>query len=424
VIRWIDERLGTAAWGSTREEPGVARVDVRDLVDRAGNLASAVRDRIGSARAHLREGRRVLVCCDYGMSRSNAIAAGVLCLEDGIPLSEAVRRVRAATGEGQIQLGVLAVVREAVGRPAPRPGGGTRRYLVTGGAGFLGRRVCERLAGRGEVHAPPRADLDVLEGPVPLDLALEEGGIDTVVHLAHPHVYTTAAGMGEILVGLKNLVDACRAHGAFLVYPSSAVVFSGERGGTVLADEARRPRPADTYGEAKSLAETLLDLEGLGRTFPGVVLRLGPVYGPGSDRPRFLWNFLEKARRGEPIVAHAYDDGHPALDLVHADDAADAIAAAAERRPAGPIHVGTGTAVTTTEVAERLVALVGSRSRIEHLRIAGPAPRIALDPSRARERLGWRPRVALAEGLAAIAAGGPVAGAAPPAAERPRKDGA
>src|SRR3954468_14641968 len=98
-IRWITPTLGTAAATEVVGADDLSVVDVRELVDRAGNRSDAILEKIRDGVASVRQGRRTVVCCDYGMSRSNAVAAGVLaCLED-IPFDAAVRRVREATGE-------------------------------------------------------------------------------------------------------------------------------------------------------------------------------------------------------------------------------------------------------------------------------------------------------------------------------------
>lgn len=85
MIRWITPFLGTAPAGSTDIEPDTGIVDVRDLVDKSGNDPRSVRAKIEQGVALLDEGRRVVVCCDYGVSRSNSIAAGILSRHADLP---------------------------------------------------------------------------------------------------------------------------------------------------------------------------------------------------------------------------------------------------------------------------------------------------------------------------------------------------
>jgi UDP-glucuronate decarboxylase len=123
------------------------------------------------------------------------------------------------------------------------------------------------------------------------------------------------------------------------------------------------------------------------------------VYGPGGDRPKFIWNFLQKALRNEEIVAHRYLNGLPTLDLLYVDDLRAAILAAIQRRVQGEINLGTGIGTSTTEIAQRIVERVGSRSVIRHHDISGYAGNIVMDIKRAATTLGWRPNVDLAGGL-------------------------
>ena len=119
TIRWITPLLGTAPAMALRDAGSDLHiVDVRDLVDKAGNRADAVAEKIRAGQALLAAGKKTVVCCDYGISRSNAIAAGILACAEGISLESAVRRVQDATGEGEIKVEPLQVVRAALGEQA------------------------------------------------------------------------------------------------------------------------------------------------------------------------------------------------------------------------------------------------------------------------------------------------------------------
>src|SRR3972149_1542382 len=86
TIRWITPLLGTAPALLFHQEADMNIIDVRDLVDKAGNRADAVRQKITEGCESLREGKKTVVCCDYGISRSNAIAVGILALSESISL--------------------------------------------------------------------------------------------------------------------------------------------------------------------------------------------------------------------------------------------------------------------------------------------------------------------------------------------------
>ena len=78
TIRWITPLLGTAAFNSVQNIADIEVIDVRDLVDKAGNNANAIMSKIRQGIDLVRQGKRTVVCCDYGMSRSNAIAVGII----------------------------------------------------------------------------------------------------------------------------------------------------------------------------------------------------------------------------------------------------------------------------------------------------------------------------------------------------------
>ena len=79
MIRWITKTLATGSWEEVKDLPNVHVADVRDMVDKEGNPASLVKSKIEGALSFLTQGKSVVLACDYGISRRNAIAAGVSC---------------------------------------------------------------------------------------------------------------------------------------------------------------------------------------------------------------------------------------------------------------------------------------------------------------------------------------------------------
>jgi len=402
MIRWITESLGTAAWDGLDAPLGAHILDARDLLDKEGNAASMVKSKIDQALDRLRNGQKVIVCCDYGMSRSNAIAAGVLAAHEAVNFEQAVRRVIAATGEKAIKITVLSAVREALGGKSQS--GSTkqsagRRLLVTGASGFIGSSVTGKLQRNYEVIAPAHQEIDLLRDTIALDLLVKERGVDTLLHLGNPRVYTSNESMGMSLIMLKNVLDVCAENGLFLICFSSWEIYSGYMTRELKADETLAPRPGGTYGQAKLLCETLLHSYHDRYGVAYALLRSSPVYGPGSDRPKFIWNFLRKALLNEEIVAHRYLNGFPSLDLLYVDDLCAAILEAIQQRVQGAVNLGTAIGTSTTEIAQRIVERVGSHSVIRHHDISGYASNITMDISRASTMLGWRPGIDLAHGL-------------------------
>jgi UDP-glucuronate decarboxylase len=414
MIRWITDRLGTAAYSAAVGSPHLAVIDVRDLVDRGGNLLALARAKVDAAVAELGAGRQVVVCCDYGISRSNAVAAGALALAAPMPFSEAVRRVRSATGEAEIKVEVLAAVRDAIAetRPAAQPAPAQKRVLITGGSGFLGSALRQRLPAGWCALSPARNQMDLLGGPVDLDLLVRDHGIEVVVHLATPRVLNNNASLGQALTLMKNVLDVCRENRAHLVYLSSWEVYSGYRSCGLLADESLPANPGSTYGQGKYLCEVLLDRCHQQCGLAYTLLRCGPVYGEGGERPKFLGSFISKALRGEAVVTHRYRNGFPCLDLLHVEDAIEALVQAVDQGALGQFNIGSGRGTSTTDLARLVISLTGSASRLEHREIQADAPNVVMDTSRARTRLGWQPGVDLETGLRRIMGGTATAGLA------------
>ncbi len=407
MIHWITDRIGTAARDLAAPTQGVYLLDVRDLLDRGGNSAAAMRCKLDQGIAALRAGQKVLVCCDEGISRSAVIAAGLLAQFEGMPFDEAVRRVLNRPGEVGIRIELLSVMRAVLGQehgPQRPSTGPSRRILVTGGAGFIGSALVRTIGDRMQVSIPSRGELDLREGSVPLDLWVRDWGIDTIVHLAHPRLYTSSRAMGESVEMLRNVLDVAVHHRTYLVYLSSWEVFSGYESCGLRADESLPPRPRGADGEAKFLCESLIDLARVRHALPVLVLRSGPVYGSGSARPRFMWTFLEKALEGREIVTHRYRNGFPTLDLMHVRDLCRGLALALERRTEGLLHLGTGRGISTAEIARWIVGRVGSRSPIRHEDVEGYAANIMMDTHLAREVLGWTAEIPIEQGLEEILA--------------------
>lgn len=404
MIKWIIENLGTA---STDDVAGCdyAVVDVRDLVDKAGNSEHAILDRVSAVADLLKENRKVVICCDYGISRSNAIAAGAVARYLDVDFGRAVELVLDKTGETAINVDVLSSVRQALRVPEeaalPRRG---RIVLITGGSGFVGSALAARLAGHYEVVAPTRDEIDLVEGAAKLDLRVRKEGPEIVVHLANPRQYTTSESLGQSLVMLKNVLDVCSANRLNLLYLSSWAVYSGYNCSHLVAPESLPLRPKGTYGQAKALCEALLNHYRDMHDLRIYLLRVSPVYGIGSDRPKFIYTFFEKALKNEPIFTHRYDNALPAVDLLHVEDLIGAIECVIRAKPNGSLelNIGSGVSHSTSEIARVIKDMCGSRSEIEHHEINDYVANIVMDTTKARQLLRWHPAIDITDGLAGI----------------------
>ncbi len=402
MIRWITDTLGTAAFTDPAVKSVDRVLDVRDLVDKRGNTAFATREKIDQGVALLRQGYRLVICCDYGISRSNAIAAGVLSQFSAISLVEAVQRVIRATGEHEIKLEPLSSVRSALLGGVAETNFGAPRLLLTGGSGFIGGRLRAALGEKFFWIAPKRNEADLAAGALGLDLLVKEHSIDCIVHLANPRIYTSSRAMGETVTLLRNALEVCRENHIRLIYPSGWEVYSGFRACDFLVDEGAPLYPKGPYGETKMLCEGLIELYRKQYGLRCAILRSSPLYGESSDRPKFLHNFLSKARAGETIRTHRYLNGDPKLDFLHVDDFVAAIVAAIERNFFGTLNIGSGQLVSTREVAEWIVRECSSNSDIESRAIEDRVANIAMDHRRAGMEIGWCPTINWQDGMAAI----------------------
>jgi UDP-glucuronate decarboxylase len=252
-----------------------------------------------------------------------------------------------------------------------------------------------------EIIAPERGAIDIFKGSVDLDLMVKEQGIDTIVHLANPRIYTSNQAMGETVVMLRNVLDVCQENNVKLVYPSSWEIYSGYRSHFLLASEVLPPVPKGPYGETKYLCEILLDQYRRRYGLDYVIVRSSPVYGAG-DKPKFIHNFMQKAIHNEEITAHKYLNGFPSLDLLYIDDVISAIAAVLEGNHDGAFNIGGGKGISTTEVAHLLVKIAGTNSPIKHREINDFVSNIVMDTSRARTELDWYPRISIQDGLSRL----------------------
>jgi UDP-glucose 4-epimerase len=301
------------------------------------------------------------------------------------------------------------------------------RALVTGGAGFIGSTLTDRLIADGfEVYVVDNLNSGHLSN---LDDARRNGhitfhqfdirsdGVRTLFEQARPEVVFHLAAQASVpksvadpvndaevnVVGLLRLLDACLACGARkVVFASSGGTIYGNQRNMPISERARG-RPASPYGITKRVGEDYLRFyhHEFGLDFTS--LALANVYGPRQDRygeASVVAVFASKLVRG---VAPTIDGtGEQTRDFVYVDDVADAFVRAVDRGSGETINVGTGVETKINDLFNVMAAEVRFGEGPQHgPPRRGDLMRNALDVSKAADVLGWRPWTTLSEGVRA-----------------------
>lgn len=404
MIRWINDYIGTAAWNNVGHSNDIVVLDVRNLVDKEGNDITEIGKKIEEGLKMLNAADKLVVCCDYGMSRSNSIAAGIIAKRENIDFSEAVDLVIDKTGEKEIKIGMLDSIQNALsGLNANKKL--KQKILVTGANGFIGRYLQQILAKKNNANDYlflSSKDIDLADDVVRLNMLCKKEGVSTIIHLASPRIYTTSLSFGQTIVMLKNVLDVCIQNNIKLVYTSSWEVFSGYKTTSLIVNETMKLNPGGTYGQSKMLGENLIGhyVKELG--LQSIILRICPVYGLDADKPKSIWNFAAKAFANQEINTHIYLNGLPTIELLHIEDVAEAIAKAADFSGVGIFNISSGNPITTKNLAEIIVELTGSTSKIVHTQLDLVTHNITLDNTKAKNILNWVPYVLLKDGLKSL----------------------
>ena len=369
-VRWITDRLGTAPWSEDLGHAGTAIVDVRLLRDGAGNSSDVVLGKIEEAAGGLARGETVVVCCDYGISRSNVIAAATLSQTTGIGLEAGLRQVVRTTGETGIKIDFVEDLRGILGsRPAAAE---FDRVLILGAEGFIGQGV-SRDIGPSAIIPDTESDEALISNPVLLDAVLVANRAGRILLCWHPPSLDTNRAVGELVAGLRNVLEVCRVRRAGLVFVSGQQVFAGLEDSEQPCDEETPPSPAGAAGDGLFLAETLIRRYAERHILDTLIVRVPHVYGPGDDRPGTLRTLASKALAGQPIVTHRYRGCAPAMDLLHVRDLARALRSALEQGLTGMLHLGSGHPIRTDELARLITKITASESTLSTIELPGKA---------------------------------------------------
>ena len=299
-----------------------------------------------------------------------------------------------------------------------------KRVLVTGGAGFLGSHLCERLLGDGNdvlcvdnfftgtkeniAHLLKDPYFELVRHDVTFPLYVE---VDQIYNLACPaspvhYQYDPVQTTKTSVHGAINMLGLAKRTRARILQASTSEVYGdpeihpqteGYRG------SVNPIGPRACYDEGKRCAETLFFDYHRQHGLAIRVARIFNTYGPRMhpDDGRVVSNFIVQALQGKPITL--YGDGRQTRSFCYVDDLIDGLVRLmnAPDDVTGPINLGNPREMTIGELAEKTVAMVGSASAVEYRPLPADDPvQRCPDIAQAKARLGWTPKVALEDGLA------------------------
>ena len=298
-----------------------------------------------------------------------------------------------------------------------------KRILITGGAGFIGSHLCAKLLGLGNevlcvdnYFTGQRANIakflgnpafEALRHDVcdPLNVEVDEiynlACPASPVHYQHDPVQTTRTSV----LGALNMLELADRLGIRVLQASTSEIYG---------DPTQHPQtesysgnvsvtgPRACYDEGKRCAETLFYDYRRQRQLSIRVARIFNTYGPRMmhDDGRVVSNFILQAIKGDPITI--YGDGSHTRSFCYVDDLVDGLIALMEHPDdeIGPVNLGNPVEIEITNLAEMIVELTGSESKIKHCKLPVDDPaRRCPDISVAVDKLGWNPQVNLNDGL-------------------------
>ncbi len=302
------------------------------------------------------------------------------------------------------------------------------RVLVTGGAGFIGSHVVERLLAAGHavsvVDSLDRGSRDNLTGPlargVPLhEIDIRNPALRDVLAAERPEIVMHLAAQVDVRIsvadpvldadvnvaGSLNLLEGARAAGVrkVIVTSSGGCIYGEPK--ALPVKETYKGTPESPYGISKRVLHEYLAFYRQAYGLDWTVLALGNVYGPRQDplgEAGVVSIFLGAMLAGrQPVI---YGDGKQTRDFVYVGDVADAFMRALGKGSGTVFNIGTGEETTVLELWEACAraSRYTGEVRFAEARL-GELQRIALDYARAKKRLGWEPVTSLSDGIAATA---------------------
>ena len=305
----------------------------------------------------------------------------------------------------------------------PSKEGTVKSILVTGGAGFLGSHLCERLLAEGhEVlcvdnfytgsksnisNLLPNPRFELLRHDITFPIYVETGQIYNLacpaspIHYQHDPVQTTKTSVH----GAINVLGLAKRLGIKILQASTSEVYGDPDVHPQSEDYWGRVNPIgirSCYDEGKRCAETLFFDYHRQCGLSIKVIRIFNTYGPRMlpNDGRVVSNFIVQALRGEPITI--YGKGHQTRSFCYVDDLIGGMRRFMDSRAdfIGPVNIGNPGEITILELAESVLSVVGGPSKLKFLPLPQDDPKQRKpDISVARKELQWEPKVPLKDGL-------------------------
>jgi UDP-glucuronate decarboxylase len=296
------------------------------------------------------------------------------------------------------------------------------RILVTGGAGFLGSHLCERLLAAGDEvicldnfftgrkknvqHLLSNPNFDLIRHDITIPILLE---VDKIYHLACPaspihYQYNAIKTIKTNVLGTINMLGIAKRAKARILFASTSEVYG---------DPAIHPQKEDYWGnvntigirscydEGKRVAETLMMDYHRQNKVDIKIIRIFNTYGPRMlpDDGRVVSNFIIQALKGEDITV--YGKGSQTRSFCFVDDLVEGMVRMMDSENfTGPVNLGNPEEYTILEFAQKIIAMTGSKSKIAYRPLPSDDPRQRQpDITLAGQKLGWKPVVSVTDGL-------------------------
>lgn len=301
------------------------------------------------------------------------------------------------------------------------------RILVSGGAGFIGSHLCERLLDEGHevacldnfftgrkknvVHLLQNPRFEIVRHDITIPILFE---VDQIYHLACPaspvhYQFNPVKTIKTSMLGTINMLGLAKRVRARILLASTSEVYG---------DPLEHPQKESYWGnvnpiglrscydEGKRVAETLMMDYHRQNKVESKIVRIFNTYGPRMlfDDGRVVSNFIVQALTGEPITI--YGEGQQTRSFCYVDDLVSGMIAMMTTSDfTGPVNLGNPNEITVKELAERVLKMVGSRSQLVFKPLPADDPtRRQPDISLAKAKLKWEPAVSLETGLASTIA--------------------